>query len=153
MNGAASLVKTMLASGVDVCFANPGTSMLNIVGDHASYHLRYDSPLKGDVKGISETISQWTRVSGDAASVAWDGAEAIRAARSKNGQITSLILPANTAWEDADGAAVAAIPAIPHRPRQDEVDAVAKKLCQPGAAIVLGGRALHAPFRAKRRGS
>ena len=212
MNGAASLVKTMLASGVDVCFANPGTSemhfvaaldehpdmrcilclfeggtsgaadgyfrmkgeiaatllhlapgfgnawanihnarkaesaMLNIVGDHASYHLRYDSPLKGDVKGISETISQWTRVSGDAASVAWDGAEAIRAARSKNGQITSLILPANTAWEDADGAAVAAIPAIPHRPRQDEVDAVAKKLCQPGAAIVLGGRALHAPL-------
>jgi len=71
--------------------------MLNIVGDHASYHLRYNSPLKGDVKGISETISQWTRVSGASLDVAEDGAKAIEAARSKNGQITTLILPANTA--------------------------------------------------------
>ena len=31
MNGAESLVKTLLGSGVDVCFANPGTSEMHFV--------------------------------------------------------------------------------------------------------------------------
>ena len=31
MNGAESLVKTMLANGVDTCFANPGTSEMHFV--------------------------------------------------------------------------------------------------------------------------
>src|SRR3978361_1068524 len=31
MNGAESLVKTLLASGVDTCFANPGTSEMHFV--------------------------------------------------------------------------------------------------------------------------
>ena len=31
MNGARSLVKTLIASGVDVCFANPGTSEMHFV--------------------------------------------------------------------------------------------------------------------------
>ena len=31
MNGAESLVKTMLDSGLDVCFANPGTSEMHFV--------------------------------------------------------------------------------------------------------------------------
>ena len=31
MNGAESLVRTLIAGGVDTCFANPGTSEINIV--------------------------------------------------------------------------------------------------------------------------
>ena len=31
MNGAESLVGTLIASGVDVCFANPGTSEMHVV--------------------------------------------------------------------------------------------------------------------------
>ena len=31
MNGAHSLVKTLLAAGVDTCFANPGTSEMHFV--------------------------------------------------------------------------------------------------------------------------
>uniref|UniRef100_UPI00273F98F8 thiamine pyrophosphate-binding protein n=1 Tax=Nioella sp. MMSF_3534 TaxID=3046720 RepID=UPI00273F98F8 len=166
MNGAQSLVKTMLASGVDVCFANPGTSemhfvaaldshpdmrcilclfeggtsgaadgyfrmsgrvaatmlhlapgfgnafsnlhnarkagsgILNIMGEHATYHLAYESPLKGDTEGISRTISHWTRSSLSSADVAGDGADAIRAARAMNGRIATMILPADTAWGD-----------------------------------------------------
>ena len=31
MNGAESLVRTLVAGGVDVCFANPGTSEMHFV--------------------------------------------------------------------------------------------------------------------------
>ncbi len=31
MNGAESLVRTLIASGVDTCFANPGTSEMHFV--------------------------------------------------------------------------------------------------------------------------
>ena len=31
MNGAESLVRSLLASGVDTCFANPGTSEMHFV--------------------------------------------------------------------------------------------------------------------------
>ncbi len=208
MNGATSLVKTMLASGVDTVFANPGTSemhfvaaldahpemrcvlclfeggtsgaadgyfrmkrdvagtllhlapgfgnafanihnarkagsgMVNVMGDHAIHHLQYESPLKGDTVGISQTVSHWTRMSPDAASVAPDGADAIRAARSRNGQIATLILPADTAWDPADGPVTAAAPPALRRPDDALVEAIAQQLRQPGAALMIGGTAL-----------
>lgn len=209
MNGAETLVKTLLASGVEVCFANPGTSemhfvaaldshpemrcilclfeggatgaadgyfrmkgdvaatllhlapgfgngfanlhnarkaqsgVVNIMGDHASYHLRYEAPLKGDTEGISRAISHWTRTSADAVSVAVDGAAAVQAARGKNGQIATLILPANTAWEPAEAAAVAAAPTALQRPSAAQIAAAAQALRQPGAALLVDGRAIY----------
>lgn len=164
MNGAESLVRTLLASSVDVCFANPGTSemhfvaaldrvpgmrcvlglfegvvtgaadgyarmagrpastllhlgpgltngmanlhnarkarspIVNIVGEHASDHLQYESPLRSDVPGAAALASDWWRVGGDGRSIARDAADAVTAARSQDGQIATLILPADTAW-------------------------------------------------------
>ena len=152
MTGEIAATLLHLAPGFGNAWANTHnarkaeSAMLNIVGDHASYHLRYDSPLKGDVKGISETISQWTRVSENALDVANDGAAAITAARARNGQIASLILPANTAWEKGGPAETAPVAPTPARPSISEIKAAAKALSKPGAAIVLGGRALHAPL-------
>ena len=208
MNGAQSLVKTLLQNGVHTVFANPGTSemhfvaalddhpeircilslfeggasgsadgyfrmkrdiagtllhlapglgnalanlhnarkagsgVLNIVGDHAISHLRYESPLKGDLVGVSQAISHWTRVSPDAQTVAEDGAAAIRAARAKNGQIASLILPANTAWEAAVGPVdCSSLPPLV-RPPVSEIEAAAIRLRSKNAALVVGGEAL-----------
>lgn len=209
MNGAQSLVKTLLASGVDVCFANPGTSemhfvaalddhpemrcilclfeggtsgaadgyfrmsrkvaatllhlapgfgnafanlhnarkaqsgVVNVMGEHASYHLRHESPLKGDTAGISRAISHWTRTSADAAQVAADGAAAVQAARSLNGQIATLILPANTAWEPGGKAATAAPPPALRQPSPAQIAAAAQALRQPGAALMVDGEALY----------
>ena len=208
MNGAETLVKTLLGSGVTVCFANPGTSemhfvaaldqhpemrcilclfeggasgaadgyfrmtgqvaatllhlapgfgnafanlhnaakahsgVLNIMGDHATYHLRYETPLRGDTVGIARAISQWTRVTADAASVASDGAAAIQAARSKNGQIATLILPADTAWGEATGPAISAAPPVLRRPGMDAVQAAATALALPGGMLLIDGAAL-----------
>ena len=168
MNGAESLVRTLVDSGVDTCFANPGTSemhfvaaldkvpgirpvlalfegvvtgaadgygrmagkpaatllhlgpglanglanlhnarraaspIVNIVGDHATYHLQYDAPLASDLAGFARPVSAWLHASTDARSVAADGARAVQAARQAPGQIATLLLPADTAWLEAD---------------------------------------------------
>ena len=123
MNGAESLLRTLVGSGVEVCFGNPGTSemhfvaaldrvkgmqvvlglfegavtgmadgygrmaekpaatllhlgpglanglanlhnarraatpIVNIVGDHATYHAQYDAPLASDVHGFARPVS------------------------------------------------------------------------------------------------
>ena len=123
MNGADALCDTLLAAGVDTCFANPGTSemhfvaaldrkpqmrcvlglsegvvtgaadgyarmadkpaatllhlgpglanglanlhnarranspVVNIVGDHATYHLQYDAPLTTDIEMLARPMS------------------------------------------------------------------------------------------------
>ncbi len=179
MNGAESLVRTLVAGGVDVCFANPGTSemhfvaaldrvegmrcvlglfegvvtgaadgyfrmkntpastllhlgpglanglanlhnakkaisgIVNIVGQHATYHIGYNAPLTSDIEGLARPMSAWVRTSPDAGSVARDGAAAIAAAKSSPPQIATLILPADTAWNDADG--IAQVPADSQR--------------------------------------
>lgn len=183
MNGAESLVRTLVAGNVDVCFSNPGTSemhfvaaldkvdgmrcvlalfegvatgaadgfarmadrpastllhlgpglanglanmhnavrasspMVNIVGDHATYHRRYDAPLTSDIEGAARPFSHWIRTSSSALDVARDGADAIAAANRSPGRIATLILPADTAWNDSgmpEGSAVP-VPAVPDR--------------------------------------
>ena len=197
MNGAESLARTLVGGGVDVCFANPGTSemhfvaaldrvegircvlglfegvvtgaadgyarmadrpaatllhlgpglgnglanlhnarkafspMVNVVGDHATYHLGYDAPLAADIEGIARPVSHWVRTSPDARSVAGDGAAAIAAAMTPPGQVATLILPADTAWNDADGPAP--VPAIAGRP------AVAAEAVTEAAAALRSG--------------
>jgi acetolactate synthase-1/2/3 large subunit len=175
MNGAESLLRTLVGSGVDVCFGNPGTSemhfvaaldrvegmravlglfegavtgaadgygrmaekpaatllhlgpglanglanlhnarrastpIVNIVGDHATYHAQYDAPLASDVQGFARPVSAWVHSSASAHTVAADGARAVQAALQYPGQIATLILPADTAWLEAERAA----PALP----------------------------------------
>ena len=214
MNGAQSLVKTLLNNGVDTVFANPGTSemhfvaaldqhtemncilclfeggttgaadgyfrmkrdvagtllhlapgfgnafanlhnarkagsgIVNVVGDHATHHLRHESPLKGDILGISHAVSHWTRVSSNAADVAVDGAAAVQAARSQNGQIATLVLPADTAWKQADAAAERLDSSENlYRPSPGDIEAAAVRLTTPHAALMIGGSALFGPQR------
>ncbi len=182
MNGAESLVRTLVASGVEVCFSNPGTSemhfvaaldrvdgmravlalfegavtgmadgygrmaekpactllhlgpglanglanlhnarraatpIVNIVGDHATYHAQYDAPLASDIMGFARPVSAWVQSSPSATTVAADGARAVQAALQPPGQIATLILPADTAWNEAEGEA----PALP-RPEASRV--------------------------------
>jgi acetolactate synthase-1/2/3 large subunit len=204
MNGAESLVRTLLASDVNVCFANPGTSemhfvaaldkiqgmrcvlglfegvvtgaadgyyrmagkpaatllhlgpglgnglanlhnakkacsgIVNIVGDHASEHARFESPLKSDLEGIAQPVSHWVRTSKSSLEVAADGALAIGATRDGAlGRIATLALPADTAW--GPGGEVARSPerAPLRAPDADAVRGCAKLLGALGARAVL----------------
>ena len=193
MNGADSLVATLASSGIEVCFANPGTSemhfvaaldkgpiravltlfegvatgaadgygrmtgkpaatllhlgpgfangianlhnarrastpIVNVVGDHASWHSRYDAPLASDIMGICRPVSHWLHSTASAKTAAIDAARAVAAARTAPGQIATLILPADSAWDEAEGVA-APLPVTGPAPVSDAaVDRVARAL-------------------------
>jgi acetolactate synthase-1/2/3 large subunit len=166
LNGAESLIDTLAGEGVEICFANPGTSemhflaalenprlrsvlclfegvatgaadgwyrmknypastllhlgpglanglanvhnarrassgMINIVGEHATVHLKYDPPLSSDIEGLARPLSHWVRRADSSYSVARDAAAAVAQARLKPGRIATLILPGETSWGDA----------------------------------------------------
>ena len=184
MNGAESMLETLVASGVEVCFTNPGTSemhmvsaiggsqgmrsilclfeggcsgaadgyarmagkpactlfhlgpglsnasanihnarkahapMINLVGDHATYHKKYDAPLNSDVIGLAEPVSHWVRSVADASSLPADAAEAVAASRVLPGRIATLIVPADCAWDESVPAAEPIAP--PRAPLADD---------------------------------
>jgi len=210
MNGADSLVESLLAGGVDVCFTNPGTSemhlvaaldrhpqlrsvlalfegvvtgaadgyarmagkpactlvhlgpglanglanlhnatrahvpIINLVGQHATFHLPLDTPLTSDIEGIARPYSKWLRTSGSVSEIGRDAADAIVASRTPPGQIATLIVPTDVAW--AEGGVVAPAPAIskPPLPSTTLIEAVAGKLksVRP-SALLLAGDALY----------
>jgi len=211
MNGAESLVRTLIASGVRVCFSNPGTSemhfvaaldkvegmrcvlglfegvvtgaadgyfrmtgtpaatllhlgpglanglanlhnakkarsgIVNVVGEHAAYHIRHDAPLTSDIEGVARPMSHWVRTSRSAAEVGADGARAVEAARAAPGQIATLILPADTAWAEGGVPVTAQARSAPTKVASAAVDAAATALRQPGAALLLGGIGVRNP--------
>ncbi|HEY2640401.1 MAG TPA: acetolactate synthase large subunit [Streptosporangiaceae bacterium] len=76
------------------------TPLLAIVGDHATYHKRFDAPLESDIDAIAGTVSSWIRRSTRSADAPTDAAEAVAAALSPPGRIATLILPADVTWTD-----------------------------------------------------
>jgi len=118
--------------------------IINLVGQHATYHLRHDTPLTSDIEAIARPYSKWLRTSPSSSGVGRDAAEAIIAARTAPGQISTLIVPADVAW--SEGGSIAAIPALPKPPVPDAqtVEHVAAIL-QSGlrTAILIAGNALY----------
>src|SRR5689334_1519249 len=120
--------------------------IVNIVGDHATYHWQYDAQLQSDIETIAHNFSTWVRTSQSTEALSADAAEAIAAAKGPPGQVATLILPADVSW--SDGAEPAPPPAPPSPPvaTPEVVDQIAKVLRGRGdAALLLGGRALREP--------
>lgn len=167
MNGAMSLLQTLVNNGVEVCFTNPGTSemhmvaaigetgamrsvlglfegvctgaadgyarmagkpactllhlgpglsngsanlhnaykanvpVINLIGDHATYHKKYDAPLNSDVAGLSHPVSHWVKNVATAEDLPGDAADAVVAANQQPGQIATLIIPGDCAWDES----------------------------------------------------
>jgi acetolactate synthase-1/2/3 large subunit len=208
MNGAESLVHTLIAAGVDTVFANPGTSemhfvaaldripgircvlcldegvvtgaadaywrmtgkpaatllhcgpglanglanlhnakrafsgIVNIVGDQATYHRPLDAPLTADVEGWAAPVSGFVKRTMKAADVGRDAAAAVSAAKCYPGQIATLILPADTAWDEG-GVVAAADKPEPPAFRAAAVAKAAEILRKGGDTMLLiGGPAL-----------
>ncbi|HEU5033542.1 MAG TPA: acetolactate synthase large subunit [Mycobacteriales bacterium] len=117
--------------------------VVNIVGDHATYHVQYDAQLQSDIETLARNVSTWVRTTQSVASVSTDAVEAVAAASGPPGQVATLILPADVAWTDGAQPAAALSPTPPAAVAADVVETVAKALRSGGrTAILLGGRAL-----------
>jgi acetolactate synthase-1/2/3 large subunit len=138
-----------LGPGLGNAFANLHNArrarvpILNIVGDHATYHARYDAPLTSDVRALATALGGWYRSSARSDDVASDAAAAIAAAFGPPGQIATLVLPADVSWSevldhDAPVARRAIAPVVP----DDVVARVAGVLRDRPAVLLLGGAAL-----------
>src|SRR5579872_1724436 len=212
MNGAESLVHSLVAGGVETCFSNPGTSeihivsaldkiqrircilglfegvvtgaadgyarmtgrpactllhlgpglanglanlhnayrarvpIINIVGQHATYHIRQDAPLTSDIEGIARQYSRWLKTATTSFDLGRDSAEAILRARTAPGMIATLIVPADVAW--GEGGKISEISPVPTPPiAPNETIERAAVMLRSGlpTAIMLAGPALYGP--------
>ena len=209
MNGAESLVSSLADQGVEICFANPGTSemhflaalenprmksvlclfegvatgaadgwyrmrdtpastllhlgpglanglanihnakrassgMVNIVGEHATGHLKYDAPLTSDIEGLARPLSHWVRRADSARSIASDAAAAVAKASEHPGKIATLVLPGDFSWGDAgepEPIARANLEARAPDPARAEAVARVLRSGEP-TLIVFGGKAM-----------
>jgi acetolactate synthase-1/2/3 large subunit len=119
------------------------TPLINIVGDHAVDHLKYDAPLTSDVAGVAAPMSDWVRTSTSPSDLAVAGAESVAAATTWPGQIATVIAPGDHAW--TDGAEVCSVSAKPDLPQaaDSKITEAAALMNGPGpAALFMGGRAL-----------
>lgn len=211
MNGADSLIETLLANEVDACFANPGTSemqfvaaldgqpkmrpvlclfegvatgaadgfgrmadrpactllhlgpgygnglanlhnarraytpLINVVGDHATYHRQYDAPLNSDIPTIVGPNSLWVKSADSADDVAALTAEAVAASYGPPGGPVSLILPADAAWTQTKAGAVRAKKPERSVPSGEAVEAAARAIrAAKKPVLLLGGQACRA---------
>src|SRR3954453_10883200 len=107
--------------------------VLNIVGDHATYHTKYDAQLQSDIETVARNVSDWVRTSQSTDALSRDAVEAIAAAVGPPGQVATLILPADVSW--GDGGEPVAMPARPAPAVADPeaVERVAKALGARGS--------------------
>jgi len=209
MNGAESLLRTAAAAGVEVCFANPGTTemplvaaldavpglrsvlglfegvctgaadgygrmagkpaltllhlgpgfangianlhnarrartpIVNLIGDHATWHLAADAPLHSDIESLAAPVSSWLRRGDRAGDLGALVAEAIAAAAAPPGRIATLIVAHDAQLGQASAAAAPREiqPAPPASEKAIRAAAVALRRRRP-TALFLGGEAL-----------
>jgi len=120
--------------------------VVNIVGDHATYHVPYDAQLQSDIETVARNVSPWVRTSASTEALCQDAAEAVATAMTAPGNVATLILPADVSW--GEGGVPAALPPITPPPVADDavIDAIASAI-QSGekTALLLGARALREP--------
>ncbi len=122
--------------------------VVNIVGDHATTHVKLDAQLQSDIETVARNVSpEFVRTSRSSAELCRDAVDAIAAACGPPGRVATLILPADVSW----GAACGTHPPPP-RPTAQAADATTidrladvLRAAGPRTALLLGGRALREP--------
>ncbi|MEX1256952.1 MAG: acetolactate synthase large subunit [Gemmatimonadota bacterium] len=118
--------------------------LVNVVGDHAVGHRLLDPPLNSDIEGLAGAVSGWVHLSKSSSTVGADAARAVAASYGPPGQIATLILPADAAWNRAEGVGEAMAPLRPSIPESRAVDMIAELLrgAGDGATLLMNGDAL-----------
>lgn len=209
MNGSDSLIQTLVGAGIDLCFANPGTTeiplvraidenggmravlclfegvctgaadgyarmaekpgltllhlgpgfangiaylhdarrarspIINLIGEHATWHLAADAPLTCDIELLAAPVSAWLHRSKAAEELASDAARAVEAASMKPGRIATLIVPHDYQLGPAPGPATVRASEPPPPAGEDAINQAAEALQRDEPKLLfLGGYAL-----------
>ncbi len=78
-----------------------------VVGDHATFHERFDAPLQSDIHALASNVSGWVSRPGSVEELPGAAAAAVAAAYGPPGQVATLVLPADVSWSEG------AEPALP----------------------------------------
>jgi acetolactate synthase-1/2/3 large subunit len=116
-----------------------GTPVVNVIGDHATYHRHYDAPLTSDIAGIAGPNSIWLKSADTADQAADFASEAVAASYGPRGGPVSLILPADSAWSPATRKGPVITPPTRAEPVAGAVDAAAKALKAATKPVLLVG--------------
>jgi acetolactate synthase I/II/III large subunit len=118
--------------------------MVNLVGQHATDHLPYDTPLTSDIEAIARPYSKWLRTSRSSSEIGRDAADAVVAANTAPGKIATLIVPADVAWNEGGSIAAIAASPKPFLPHTETVERAAAMLRSgTRTAILVAGNALY----------
>lgn len=115
------------------------TPVVNIIGDHATYHKKYDAPLESDIEPLTDWTHGWVRRTSAGADIGRDTAEAVAAALAHPGRVANLILPADISWNDGAEPAGAVEPAPPATPDSRAVTEIAEVLRSGEPTVLLIG--------------
>lgn len=204
MNGADAIVSLMAKNGIDLCFANPGTTelalvdalggadircvlglfegvctgaadgyarmlgrpaatllhlgpgfangianlhnarrarspMLNLVGDHATWHLEFDAPLASDIRSLAAPVTGHYKYLGNGQRCIQDMVEAIGAAR--RGAIATVVVPTDVQEHvfATPPAFPAAHPPVPASGSGERLEAAVRAVRESGNAVILLG--------------
>ncbi len=208
MNGAEALIATAISEGVEICFANPGTTempfvaafdsmpgvrpvlclhenvctgaadgygrmagkpamtvlhlgpglangltnlhnarrahtpIVNVIGEHASWHLSADPLLATHIESLARVASGYVKENLGASTLAADMAEAIEASKAQGGCVATLIVPHDSQWSGADAGVPKTHPASEKSFSASAASSAAGALKKGGCVLFLGGEAL-----------
>ncbi|HEY2659432.1 MAG TPA: acetolactate synthase large subunit [Caulobacteraceae bacterium] len=118
------------------------TPIVNVIGDHATYHRKYDAPLTSDIEALARPNSRWIGVAENADHAADLAATSVRESFGPPGGSASLILPADCAWSPATRKGPVLAPPARPAPAGDKIDAAARALRAAAKPVLLiGGQA------------
>ena len=212
MNGADLLISSASASGIDVCFANPGTTelsiiealdksgairpvlglfegvctgaadgfgrmlgrpamtlmhlgpgfangianlhnarrahspVLNVIGDHATWHVQHDPPLASDISSLARPVSDWFAYSSSVDECRTKLLEGFEVCMTPPGKISTLVVPTDVQKAESKISMSGTLPSLKFDRGYDEdkLEKVAKLLSDQGDSVILllGGSAL-----------
>jgi acetolactate synthase I/II/III large subunit len=115
------------------------TPVVNVIGDHATHHQKYDAPLASDIMSLAKPNSRWVKSAKTADDAADLAAEAVQASFGPPGGPASLILPADCAWLPATRKGPTLGKPTRAAPPGAAVDAAAKAVRAAKKPLVLMG--------------
>ncbi|WP_353395167.1 acetolactate synthase large subunit [Hydrogenophaga sp. 5NK40-0174] len=118
------------------------TPIVNLIGDHTTWHLPYDAPLTSDIESLARPVSGWVHRIGAVEQSDAVAREAVKRSLSGGGQGATLIVPADFQAQPAGEQVPLILPASEGKPsvRSDfNADAAVQRLKKAGRIVFLLG--------------